>query len=296
MRKNRSRLIALTILLVILFFGLMIKNNLPRLLPKQPPAVFPQLKKEAVLRMVITDDGKIINLYKKNGDWFLKKEADEFKADEEMINQIINGLASFRKGEIVSNNKNRYKDFGIGGKKISLTAESKNYVLFVGETAGENLIYLRVDSQNEVFLGEGFVDIFNQQDFRDLNVNLINNENNLNQIEINFGNNKTNLTKKGNHWYLSNNLEAKKDRVDFFINDLKTLKGNDVLSEPQIQRPSLIKTVFIRVKEGSTEKTADFFPKDEENYYIKTSSSSFIFQIPAVSVASFKKEAKDFTD
>ncbi|MCX7881096.1 MAG: DUF4340 domain-containing protein [Patescibacteria group bacterium] len=292
MKKNFSRLKNLFLVLFIILIIFLLKNKLTSFFSSKTPQPFSSIKKESVLKVVVISNEKRTEIYQKNNHWYLKKENIEFSADKERVEKIIDAFLSIKKEEIVSQNKNKHQEFGINKQQIILNTKDKNYSLFLGNQAGINKNYVRIDQESEVFLAENFNNVFYPDDFRDLNPHLIDNEEDVNYLEINFNNKKIILNKKNNQWQI-NQKNVKKEKVDFFLNSLKTLKANDILTKED--NLTLTNPVFaVKIKENNKEKSVDFFQKDEENYYIKTKFLSFIYQINTTEINSLKKEEKDF--
>lgn len=292
MRKTKSRLFKLTLLFLGLMFLFIFKTQFSNFFGQKTPLVFPDLKTQSVQEITLFGE-KTIFLYKKNNLWFVKEKKAEFPADQERIQTLINNLVNLKKEEIVSTNKTKHQNFGIGKEKISFKTKDKDLTIFIGKATSLNKTYLRINNQNEVFIGEGFNNAFNPDDYRDLLVHLINEEDKINQLEIDSDGKKIILEKKGNEW-LINNKKAKKEKVDFFINDLKMLKADDILTK-KINLPANYQ-LQIKLKEKNQEKSARFYPEEETNYFLKTSNSDLIYQLSAASVTSLKKEEKDFID
>jgi len=280
------------IILLIAAVIFILKNQLPQFLIQKPNQLFSSLKKEQIREMLLTND-KIIQLYKKDKLWYFKKDNNEFRADEERINKIVNGIVNLIKGDVVSNNKNKHKELGIDRQKIEVKTKGKSYVFYIGNSSGIAKNYIRIGDENEVFTAEGFDEAFTSDDYRDLLVRLINDETKVTLIDIGYNDILTTLLKQKSDWKIGNKT-AKKDRVDFFINDLKTLKATDILPK-ETNLPAVVPD-SIKIKEGSQEKSVEFYQQDENNYFAKASTSEFIFQIPAAYVASLKKEEKDFIE
>jgi hypothetical protein len=256
------------------------------------PRPFKQIKKEGVAGITLQDDKKETKLYKNKNEWALQKDGVEYRADQERIDSLLNGFVNLEKGEIASNNKEKHSSFGIGTKKISVKSKSQLFVIYIGNVAGLNKNYVRIDNENELFIVSGFTEAFSPEDFRDLRVGLVQNEDQVNEVEIAFDYDKLALVKKNNEWY-SKEKKLKKERVDFFLNDLKTLKATDILKETPLLENS---NLTIKIKENDQQRTAEFFQKDNNSYFLKTSTSEKIFQVDGVYVNSLKKQEKDFTE
>lgn len=259
--------------------------------PKKTVEPFKFLNKNTVTGIQIDSDSKVINLYKKDKIWFVKPSTatGETKADQERIDNLIFTLSSLVKENVVSFNKKNHQDLGIGKNKIVLKTKDKNYELYIGNTTGTDQNYVRIDNENEVFKASGFAQVFTPFDYRDLNVNFVSDETAITEISIN----DLVLQKKKDQWFIANK-QAKTDRVDFFLSDLKNLKAQDIL--PADTSLPYSPQLTIKINTNNTLQTAYFFTKDKDNYYLKSSSSYNIFQIPTIYVNSLKKEEKDFIE
>lgn len=292
MKKNKKRIFYLLVGLFFVILILLIKNNLQKIFPKKTNRVFYDLNKEKVTEIIIDKNNKIIKIYKKQNQWFLKKNNIEYHADEDKINQIINAFSNLEKLEIISTNQKKFKDLGIGNQKISLVSNDKKYQLFIGFSSSLEKNYLKVNDENEVFIGEGFYNLLSNDDFRDLKVALIKNEDDVNFIEIDYSEKKLILIRKSQDWYL-NEKKVKKEKIDFLINDIATLKANDILLKEN-QIPQILPEIKLKIKEKNKEKQAYFIKKDENNYYLQILEEKNLYLISSFFVSSIKKEEKDF--
>lgn len=295
MGKNTARLIKLVVILIILSGIILIKNKLTELTTQNRPEPFKTIKKEEIVQINIQNDNKETRLYKRDNHWLLEKDGQKFAADEDRINKIIDAFTALEKGEAVSSNKSKQEVLGIGKQGITLKTKNKLYVVYIGNNYTTDKNYLKVDDEGDIFTASGFSDLLNLNDFRDLSVHFIGNEEKVSQVQISFDYKNIVLDKKNNDWY-SGEKKLIRERVDFFLNDLKTLKSTDLFIKDPMEGSYYPESLTIKIKENSNEKTAIFFQKDESNFYLKTSNSNLIFQVPDVYVSSFKKEEKDFVE
>ncbi|KKP29281.1 MAG: hypothetical protein UR15_C0018G0007 [Parcubacteria group bacterium GW2011_GWA2_31_28] len=297
MKTNSQRLIVLFCFFIILLTATAIKERLDFFSPQSITQPFKSIKTTEASAIEITIDNKTTSLYKKQNHWFQKHDKEEYQADENRINKILQNIKDLEKGEIYSTNKNKHREFGIDKQKITVKIPNQNIVIYVGNNAGIDKTYTRIDQSNEVFISTGLNGIFYPADFRDFAVYFINDESKVTSVEIKYDNFSAVLKKNNNNWTI-NNKNAKKDRVEFFLNDLSTLKAQDFNQENPKSNPELV----IQVKENNMINNAEFFlpgnqdEKDKQIYYLRTSNSNKIFEIPAVYVSSLKKEEKDFID
>jgi uncharacterized pyridoxamine 5'-phosphate oxidase family protein len=281
--------------LVSLFTLLIIKDNLQKLIPKKSTKVFNLLKKNDIKEIEIETNDKKIKIYKKDDHWLIKKENAEFIADKQRVDKIIDAFINLEKEEVVSNNPKNFKNLGIDKQKITLITDEKKYTVYIGNPASFEKNYLKINDENNVFIASGFSNLLSPDDFRDLNLYLLTDENKVNHFKIAiYPQIEFSLTKKNNDWFI-NEKKVKKERVDYFINDLKTLKANDILP-PNTPLPTFFPELTITVKEDSLEKTVYFLKKDQNNYYLQIKDNNQIYQIASVYVSSLKKEEKDFLE
>lgn len=292
MKKNRSRILFLLIVTVTLFTLISTKDKIINSLFTKPiERPFSQITAESIKQIDIVNDKKTISLYKKNNQWYLKENQIEFLADQDKTNKIIIDFTQITEEELVSDNKKRFTDFGIEKNRIIIKTINKNYSIYIGQLSGANKTYIKIDDQNAVFSVSGFGDVFSSStnDYRDLSVNFLKDEKLITELTIN-----NIVIKKNKNRWLVNNQEVKPDQISFYLNDLKTLKATDLL----IQKPILYNNpeLTITLRSDQEEKTAKFYPIDskQEDYYLVTSNSKFIFQISATSISTLKKEEKDF--
>jgi len=291
-KKTLNRLLILSAIFTLLFLFLFSYRKISNLIETtKNVSPFKKIKFSEINKIIFEKENKKNEIYKKNNLWYLKEKEEEFKADQEKIEKIIEAIKEIKKGEIVSKNKNKHQQFGIGKNKIKIFTKNDEITIYVGDTFNLNSNYLRINEENEVFLGENFNDFLTTKDWRDLKIGLIEKEENVEELILNFEGKILFFKKEKNEWKI-NQKKAKKDRVDFFINEIATLKANDILYDENFHdiNPSLT----LEIKEKNKIKKADFFEKDKDRYLLKTSLNNFIYQISAVYVSSLKKNEEDF--
>lgn len=288
MRKTTKRLLLLTSSLITLLGLFFLSQKIPQFFKKEQK--FFSINKDLINKLTIYDNEKKTTVIKKNERWFV----DDFPADEERVEKIIDTILGLKKGEIVSKNKNKYQNFEVEGKR---KIEFNGNTLFVGKNYSFQKSYFRINKDEAVYLAnEDLSNLFYPNDFRDLKTKLIDNEDKVNQVSLTWDNQEINLVKKKDQWELKSGKKAKKDRVDFLINDIKTLKGDDILKKEKVDLANYLIDLSIVVKEESKEKKAAIYQIDKEKYYFYQEGGQFVYQIPAVHVASLKKEEKDLVE
>ena len=293
MKLNQNRLLKLLSALVIIIAIFFIRSELPNIFPEKLDQPFVGIDKDQV-KEIVFNKNEATTVYKKGNAWYVKKDGSEFKADQERINRIIASILNLKKNSIVSNNINKHKDLGIDKQKIDIKIAGRTYSIYIGNATGLANNYIRIDKENDVFPGEGLIEVFTPADYRNLSIPLVTDESKIDLIEINNNDRLTTLFKKDNDWKIGDKL-VKSDRIDFYINDLKNLKANDIYPK-DYPLPDIPPSDIIKIKESTKEKSINFYPQNENYYLAKISESEFIYQIQTAYVASLKKETGDFLD
>jgi len=300
-KKITQRILFLILIIFFIFFFIFVREKINYLFIKRTDIQpFVKINQDKITKIIFEDENKKIELNKKNNLWYVKKNNFEFKADEERIKKTIDALMNLKKEEIVSKNKNKYKDFGIDKRKITFYVDKNKFLVYIGDNANYNNNFVHIDGDDSVFLAENLNDVFSNDEWRDLKIPLILNIDKIESIEINYLNNdskeKLVLTKEKNEWKI-NNKKAKKDRVDFFINDLSTLKANDIVYQENFS--DVNPEIVIIINENHQIKKADLFSSSDQKYILKLyekNVSTFRYVINSSSISSLlKKEEKDFT-
>jgi len=288
MRKNRRRLVILTIVCVLFILFLGSKEKVFNLV-KPPTPTLITAKADSFNQITIKTATKTTNLVKKNGVWVVKQQNLEYPADQARIQQIIENVLLLKKDEIVSSNKNRQLGLGIDQQKIELKNNFQKFDLYIGKNASSAQYYVRFNNENDVFLGAGLDNILYPDDFRDLQLHFVNDENQVKAVVINYDGSQLTLRKTNDQWTV-NNKAAKTDRIDYFLNDLKTLKGSNIVTNAVISdQPDL--TIKIN---NNGELLA--YIKDQDNYYVKVNKTNFTYEVAAAYINALKKTAPDFSE
>lgn len=281
--------------LIFLILGVFLKSNIEKIFPPKKAAVFSSLSKTSVKEINFIHNGKTISVIQKNNQWLINQNKIVYKANQERIDKILDGLTNLNTDEIVSTNVKRQPELGIGPDKIIIKTESGQYELFIGKPSTPRTNYLKINNGRNIFVAAGFDDVFTPDDYRDLKTYLINDQGEITAIDIDEGNTTLKLARDKDRWKI-NGKAVKKDRVDFFINELATLKTNDIIFDKTLKDGLTTPQLTIKIAEKGKKKTADFYFKDEENYYLTVDNQPSLFVVAAAYVNSLKKPETDFTE
>ncbi|PIP64415.1 hypothetical protein COW96_02625 [Candidatus Roizmanbacteria bacterium CG22_combo_CG10-13_8_21_14_all_33_16] len=291
MKRNQQRNFWLGLSTVILLFVLIFGNRIIAKFKPTSPFLF-LFDKKQIIKINVLNANKKIYLKNKNNQWFVIQDKVEFTADQERINTILDTLKALKKEDIVSNNKEKQFEFGINNIAIEFSTKDEGWKLYLGKNYSSTQLYVKTGDNEDIFLASDLSNILYPEDFRDLNLHLIDDENKLTQIELDDNVNKLILIKKKDKWYVEDK-EAKKDRVDFLINDLKTLSANDITKEKQ-QLPEFSDfTITLKANKQNILKT---FYKDETNSWVLMNNNNVAYVISSIYLNGLKKTEKDLVE
>ena len=291
MKKNQQRNFWLGLSTVILLLILIFGNRIILKFKPGSPFLF-HFDKKQVVKIKIINGSNTTTLQNKNNLWYILKKDTEFLADQARIDQILDTLKTLKKEDIISNNKEKQFEFGINNTSIDLSTKDKSWKLYLGKNYSSSQLYVKTNDSEDVFLASNLSSILYPEDYRDLNLHLINDENKVTQIELDDNITKLVLLKKKDKWFIGEK-EAKKDRVDFLINDLKTLSANDIIKEKQ-QFPEFSDfTITFKTDKQSVLKS---YYKDETNSWVLMNSNNVAYVISSIYLNGLKKTEKDLVE
>lgn len=277
--KTKNRLLILTTAFFVILGILFAKDPLLQMIKPAAEEPLEGVSAESVATIDVQQGDTITRIEKKDGAWIVKAGEIEFPADNERINNLVNTIANVEKDDIASTNKDRHKDLGIQNDKITLTmGGDETKILFVGAPTQVSKNFVRVGDEEEVFVASGFSTVFNPNDYRDLTIPLVNAENAVAKISVSDDTGELTLEKRDNTWFLGDQ-EGNPEEVGFYVNNIRTLRASDILKENPVEEQGLTPQRTITVTEDGNDKTLEFFVKDEETYYARTSESDRIYEI-----------------
>ena len=119
--------------------------------------VFPDLKRDDVIGLTITDaDGKHIALQKVTRAWVLP-DADEYPAQEEKINNLLDKIAGLTTDRLVTRTGASHKRLQVASDDFVRRVEfemtdSKRHNLYLGSSPRYGATHFRSDGQSETYL------------------------------------------------------------------------------------------------------------------------------------------------
>ena len=134
------------------------KSEYTRKLAEAKP-LFANFTKESAAKIEITASGQTTTLGKENGHWYVVS-MDNYPADAEGVQGLLEKVAMFKTSELVSNNPEKQAEFEVdsSGVEAELLDAGGNTLahLFLGKTTpGYLSSYLRAANSNNVYVGKG---------------------------------------------------------------------------------------------------------------------------------------------
>lgn len=260
----------------------------------QPPVPYLiSLDKNDINRIEITAADQTTRLEKSGKQWSVTDKGNVYPADPQRVKEIINALLNIRKDGLVSINKNHQSEFGFGKQAVRLKTKTAQVSLTVGDNAGMDQNYIRRNQDNQIYLATGLTGVFSPGDYRDLNLHLFADETKVKQIQLIQNGQSLELKKNHDQWFV-NGKAAQREKVDYFINDLKTLKASDMLTQsaaPSLGEPAGL-TIIVTTDQ---EIRLQAYYQDQDHYWVTTNRQNYVYSVPAAYIAGLQKKEADFT-
>lgn len=293
MKKNRKRLLVLSFVLIVFLTLFYSKDFILKYTTPKTPSLF-SLTNDNTSQFLLTGESLSQKVIKNGGKWFIEKNGKQFAADPEKMATLIQTLNGLSQETIVSRNKNKHTDFGIGVEIIVVKTIDREQTLHLGKPYGSSARYARLSKEDAVFVGDNLQSILINNDFRDLKTHVLDDDSSLQSMEIEMNGVKTKLLKNKDGWTLGEK-KLKSGTVNYYINDLKNLTATDII-EANAKITQTNPTLTIRLKTQKQEDEISFIKYDEKSYAMKSPSYPWLLLIQEVNVASLQKQEKDFLE
>lgn len=220
-----------------------------------------------------------------NGKW-LTKGTVRMPADEIRIKGFLQFLKTLTKMKLFHRTK-KTKRVRQDSNRIEIKIGMMTYRLYIGNSdLTKN--YLMLNDEPIIFEAEGFDDVFDPFDYRDLSLHPINTVEQVSAIKITWETNESKLEKNKDVW-LVNGKKAVRERADYLLNNIQTLKATDIIT-PQQFNPQ---TPHLTHEEGNKNTLLTVYNFDDSSSIVKMSNSKFIYKVPNVYLESVKKAEDD---
>lgn len=289
MDKIKQRFLFLILISLVCFGVFVCVEILHHFLVLNVRSVFPADINKHISELDFIYNGKRKKVMKSQNGW-ITDGPPRMSADPTKINEILQFLATLNTDTKVSNNKERQAEFGITDNRLEVVIDGKITKLYIG-SGDLTKNYLRLNDEPYVFEAEGFDDVFTPFDYRDLNLHLVNKEENVTSLKIRWNDNSIELHKQSGEWTV-NGKAAIHERVDYLINNIATLKAQDI-KEMNNTLLSNSAYLIIELTEGSKKQKIDIYKKNDELYDVIAEKSSYIYEVSAVYIDDIMKLESD---
>lgn len=229
-------------------------------------------------------------ILKKKNIWITDNNP-QLPADSDRINEIIDILKILNTSNPISTKKQRKKEFGIIDNRLEITIDGKKTNIYVGLSDGSRN-YLSLNDDNLTFEAEGFTDVFTPFDYRDLRLHMITNESEVTALHLLSPSTELSVHKENDMWMV-NKKRAFRDRVDYLINNISTLRALDIV--PLREELFLSPEITLSIVEKKKEKNSFIVQKDSESYYVRIGTSPYVYVVSGVYINDLLKTESDLT-
>ncbi|MEI6532369.1 MAG: DUF4340 domain-containing protein [Candidatus Roizmanbacteria bacterium] len=277
--KQQKRLLSLSIATFALIILFAVIIYIPPFFPKSSSKPYSLLNISQIKSIVLDQSGKKIQFIPDNGTWKVVQNNTTYDSNQEKVSSIIKALTDVTKNNPVSTNKNNHSQFGINSQYIEFETNNQKNRIYIGDSQGIGNNYVRFNDENNIYVGQGFSEVFSSTEFRNLKLNLVKDEKLVNNVKITAPE--------------STIMLEKKDSTISFISTLQTLEGTDILRSAPSDNPLGNPILQISFVEGVNTKTLDIYTKDESSYYAKTNTGPNIYVLNTSTVDTLKKPLTD---
>ena len=156
-----SGIFVFLLLIVLIFENPFIRKSDHQKKLEEATALFPNFNKEQVTKIEIIAKGETTTLSKQDGNWIVAS-MDNYPADSEEVDELLNKVAEFNNANHVSDNPKNQAEFQVDSSGVEaklMGADDKMLAhLFVGKnTPGYLSSYVRVADSNDVYIGQGYL-------------------------------------------------------------------------------------------------------------------------------------------
>jgi len=308
---NFKKTIILFILLVALIIvALIIENPFSKKTQQKSEEeialLFPDFKMDNAAKIEIKQMGSEFILEKKEGNWVVSS-SDDFSADEEAVEKLLESVRDFKVKDIVSKNPENQNQFqvndlmGIGTKVSDFDGNILAHV-YVGKN-GPNFLstYIRKEGTDQVILEEGYLKtIFDKSRTSWKDMHIFNTDKELIEyFRLESSDGVIVCEKDENENWLVKEPEtfnADNEVVDKITDTLATLSTNDYMDKKELSEYSLDKperNLVFRMKDKKEYKLI-ISKEDKNKYYAKKPESDLVYSLYKYRINNIFKKLDEF--
>jgi hypothetical protein len=294
LRKFSGTLIALGIF-VILLGGVLYYDSQKKAgeATSASEKVFPGIKPDDILSIKITYPDGTALLEKTDGKWYVAGDEKKYGADSEAIEDIVKDLTEMEADRVVSRDETGLDEFGFveSKREFTLATGDLDYPVIIGDKSpvGSGIYIYDLGEGRVILVKDHYLwGILNgsPEGFRDRKLTGFD-KGAVNRIVVRAGVFSVELRKENGRWVQAGAESPRpidQKKVNELLSSFTGLKASDfvddepeALAEYGLDRPTVEAGFF---GEGVSETVFFGKRKDEDNFYVLTSSGEEVYAVP----------------
>lgn len=231
MQQNKTIFILFGILLILIaLFGWQRFNQqklASQIVDSSYVAQLNNLQPETISQFTLTKNDESLEFSKGDSIW----RVNNFEADAEAVNNLLNNLFSPTNVEKVAVTNSRHKDFGIATTSAVLVSIPNTPSITVGDSTGDGY-YVRFNTNDSVYLVHGLPFQINELTLDSWRNQIIvaATKDDIASISFSDTNGEWNLEHKDTNWFLGDK-QVDVSSISTFLNSLELLRSQGFLAE-----------------------------------------------------------------
>lgn len=311
MRRERSFLILLVVGIALgAYIYFVERKRPPSDEPEAKPKVFEGLEAADIEELIVTaPEDEVTRLEKREGAWHIV-EPMKTAADEAEVNGITSGLTSVERVEVVDENPNNLKEFGLEPARAAIAFRTGDATqprrLLIGDRAPTGAeLYAKLPGEPRVFLIQSYLEsslvrtTFQLRDKTALKFD----RDAAESVELVTPDHRIKLTHAPSDWRIAEPLAVRADfgTAESLVGRLSSSQMKSIVSSEPPEPAALRKmgfdrpTVSATVATGSARATLVVGAKTPEgDYYARDSSRPLVFTVEPALVEEMIKPVAEF--
>ena len=287
--RDSRRIVLLVLFLICIPLVVYIVPRIFQQLSVRPSRIITNKEIQSVVSISLSTKNKSVELIRKKEEWMVKEGIYTYPADIEKIKKMLSEIEQIEKKDIVAQTEKKYAELGVVENKIVLDfSNRKSLTIFVGKPASWGRSYARFDTNPETYLVNGLTEIFSPFEYRSFQIGIIKDLNQVSAISIASTLHSFFLKKINNGWIFETGEKPKEERVQFLLQDLKTLTATDIMNEIPQELP--FPFITLSVIENRKELIAYIYDLGNEQYLFVIQGKKSGFILTSVQIDTLTKD------
>jgi hypothetical protein len=250
--------------------------------------LFENFSTEDISNISIVQTNKDIQIQKNGENWSLTND-NNYKADQESVENIKESIKTIKRGEKISENPEKQSSFNVSndsGLLVTFTANNETESMYIGKVGtSRDSQYIRLKDSDEVLLVRKNLDqVFNKthEQLRDKTILNID-KNTISEISFVYENKKNTFLKKDETWTL-NGENINQEKFETILSLVSNIQAAGFVMPEELEEGNNYNTTEenalakIFIKTNTSDYTI-YIGKVDENVYAKKDQQTTIFEI-----------------